>query len=417
MAQVSTSSSKTLSKSRPVRIFIHTGEVSGDLQGGVLIEALNREAARRHLQLTISAMGGHRMAQAGATLIGNTVAVSAVGLFESWPYLISTLQLQRRAQRHLLTCPPDVAVLLDYMGPNIAIGNFMRAKLPHLPLVYYIAPQQWVWALGLRDTRRILRVADKLLAIFPEEARYFAQYSEQVRWVGHPLIDTFTPAPESLEAKIGYRQAARQRLGLSTQATIITLLPASRQQELTYIMPTMFEAASLIQQRLKQPVTFLVPVSQSRFRGAIEAAIRRYGLQAEIIDHASQDAIAAADLAITKSGTANLEIALMGVPQVVMYRLNRATAWVAKHILRFSVEFVSPVNLVEMKPVVPEFIQWAATPEAIAQESLQLLLNDDKRQAMIKGYAQMRRAMGTVGVCDRTAREILDMVPVSTLRP
>ncbi|MEM9161719.1 MAG: lipid-A-disaccharide synthase [Cyanobacteria bacterium P01_F01_bin.4] len=400
-------------KNKPVRVFIHTGEVSGDLQGGLLVEALKREAAHRGWKLDISAMGGDRMAQAGATLIGNTVPVGAVGIFESWPYLLATLRLQKQAQQHLLSAPPDVAVLIDYMGPNIAIGNFMRAKLPHLPLVYYIAPQQWVWALGLRDTRRILKVADKLLAIFPEEARYFAQHGDQVCWVGHPLVDTFTPAPASLEAQLGYRQAARQRLGLTaTTETLITLLPASRQQELTYIMPTMFEAAQIIQQRLPQPVKFFVPVSQGRFRGAIEAAIGRYGLRAQIIEDSSRDAIAAADLAIAKSGTTNLETALMEVPQVVMYRLNRLTAWVAE-LLRFSAEFVSPVNLVERKPIVPELIQWKATPEAVADEALTLLLNDQKRQAMLEGYAQMRRAMGSVGVCDRTAREILDMVPDS----
>ncbi|MEM9905870.1 MAG: lipid-A-disaccharide synthase [Cyanobacteria bacterium P01_D01_bin.44] len=410
MTQVSNAPAPTPLVDRPVRIFIHTGEVSGDLQGGLLVEALKREATRRQWVLDISAMGGERMSQAGATLIGNTVPVGAVGIFESWPYLLSTLRLQKRAQQHLLANPPDVAVLIDYMGPNIAIGNFMRAKLPRLPLVYYIAPQQWVWALGLRDTRRILKVADKLLAIFPEEARYFAQHGNQVRWVGHPLVDTFTPAPMSLEAQIGYRQAARQRLGLAATDTIITLLPASRQQELTYIMPTLFKAARIIQQQLPQPVKFFVPVSQGRFRGAIEAAMGRYGLQAEIIEDASQDAIAAADLAIAKSGTANLETALMDVPQVVMYRLNRLTAWVAE-LLRFSAEFVSPVNLVERKPIVPELIQWKATPEAVAEEALALLLNEQKRQTMLAGYAQMRQAMGTAGVCDRAAREILDMVP------
>ena len=150
----------------------------------------------------------------------------------------------------------------------------------------------------------------------------------------------------------------------------------------------------------------------------VETALKVYGLRGQVVSKEDRMlAIAAADLAITKSGTTNLEIALMDVPQVVMYRLNRITAWVAEFVLRFSATYVSPVNLVTMEPTVPEFIQWDATPEAIGQVALNLLNNPDQRQKMLEGYRTMREQLGTVGVCDRAANEILDLAQKAASHP
>jgi lipid-A-disaccharide synthase len=136
--------------------------------------------------------------------------------------------------------------------------------------------------------------------------------------------------------------------------------------------------------------------------------VRDYGLQATLLAGKTLEAIAAADLAITKSGTVNLEIALLNVPQVVIYRLNPVTTWIARHLLHFAVPFMSPPNLVVMKPIVPELFQEEATPQRIASESLELLLNPERRQQMLNDYAQMRSLLGEVGVCDRAAAEILE---------
>jgi len=133
-------------------------------------------------------------------------------------------------------------------------------------------------------------------------------------------------------------------------------------------------------------------------------------LRGKRVGEASVEAIAAADLAITKSGTANLEISLMGIPQVVLYRVNPITAWVARHVLRFSIPFMSPPNLVLMQPIVPEFLQEQATPDNITQTALDLLLNPQRRQQMLDDYAKMRQAMGEPGVCDCAALEILGML-------
>ena len=382
-------------------IFISTGEVSGDLQGALLIEALKRQAAGA-VDLEIVALGGDKMASAGATLLGNTISIGSVGTLESLPFVLPTLKIQRYAKQYLRQHPPDLVVLIDYGGPNLAMGSYIRRKMPKVPIVYYIAPQMWVWWANQRDTARIVEITDKLLAIFPEEARYFKDKGASVSWVGHPLVDRMQNAPS--------RETARTGLRITPEQTAIALFPASRRQELKYLMPVMFEAAQAIQAKLPQ-VHFWIPLSLEIYRQPIAEAIAAYGLQATLLSGQTQEVIAAADLAITKSGTVNLEIALLNVPQVVIYRVSSLTAWIARNLLKFSIPFMSPPNLVEMKSIVPELLQEQATPENIVQKALELLLNPSRREQTLADYQQMRLALGEVGVCDRAAVEILQLLP------
>ncbi len=380
-----------------MRIFISTGEVSGDLQGAMLIDALKRQATAIGVELEIVALGGERMAAAGANLLSNTTGIGSIGILESLPFVLPTLQVQRRARRYLRQNPPDVLVLIDYVNPNLAVGGYVRQHLPEVPVVYYIAPQDWAVP-QLGHTKQIARVSDRLLAIFPEEARYYREQGISVSWVGHPLLDRMQSAPT--------REQARNTLGIEADRLAIALLPASRQQELKYLLPTICEAAKLIQAKLPQ-AHFWIPVSLATYRDVIEKAVEDYGLSATVLEGKTLEAIAAADLAITKSGTVNLEIALLNVPQVVLYRVNPTTAWIGRHILQLSIPFMSPANLVLMKAIVPELLQEEATPARIVKESLELLLNQEKQAQTLADYQQMCQCLGEVGVCDRAAVEII----------
>lgn len=384
------------------RIFISTGEVSGDLQGALLVEALYRQAEQKGICLEIWATGGDRMARAGAKLLANTSAIGSIGIFESLLYVLPSYRIQQSVKQFLRQNPPELAVLIDYFGPNMGFGNFMRQQFPQVPRIYYIAPQEWVWSVSPANTKQILRITDRLLAIFPAEAAYYEKWGGNVTWVGHPLVDRMQSAPT--------RTMAREGLGISDDQTVIALIPASRQQELKYILPVMFEAAQQIQAQLPQ-VHFYIPLSLEVYREPIEVAIQQFGLRATLIADQNQAVLAAADLAITKSGTVNLELALLNVPQVVMYKLNPVTAWIAKHLLKYAAPFISPTNLVLMKPVVPELLQQEATPERLVSEALDLLLNTERYQQVLADYGQVRQALGEIGVCDRAAKEILSLLP------
>ncbi|MBD2604479.1 lipid-A-disaccharide synthase [Scytonema hofmannii FACHB-248] len=387
-----------------MRIFISTGEVSGDLQGALLIAALQRQVLASGLELEIVALGGEKMAAAGAHLLGNTSSIGSMGLFESLPYVLPTIQVQRKAIAHLKENPPDLVVLIDYMTPNLGIGTYLNKHMPQIPVVYYIAPQEWVWSVSLSNTSRIVSFTDKLLAIFSEEARYYQENGAKVSWVGHPLVDRMQSAPS--------REAARAKLGIASEQIAIALLPASRRQELKYLLPVIFQAAQNIQAKLPQ-VHFWIPLSLEIYRQDIEKAIQRYNLQATVVSGQQQEVMAAADLAITKSGTVNLELSLLNVPQVVTYRLHPVTAWIARNILKGSIPFASPTNLVVMREIVPEFLQERATPENVTQAAMELLLNPSRKEQMVADYREMRQHLGEVGVCDRAAEEILQMVNIN----
>lgn len=390
------------SAQEPKCIFVSTGEVSGDLQGSLLVEALYREAAQAGICIEVVATGGERMAKAGAKLLADTSAIGSIGILESLFYVLPSYQIQQRVKQFLRQNPPDLTVMIDYLGPNIGFGSFMRQQFPQVPRVYYIAPQEWVWSISSANTRQILRITDRLLAIFPAEATYYEKWGANVTWVGHPLVDRFQSAPT--------RADAREALGISSDQTMIALIPASRKQELKYILPIMFQAAQQLQAQLPQ-AHFYIPLSLEVYRSAIEAAIQQFGLRATLIADQTQTVLAAADLALTKSGTVNLELALLNVPQVVMYRLNPVTAWIAKHLLKYAAPFISPANLVLMKPVVPELLQHEATSERLVSEALDILLNPDRQQQIFADYEQTRQKLGQVGVCDRAAKEILSLLP------
>jgi lipid-A-disaccharide synthase len=384
------------------RIFISTGEVSGDLQGALLVEALYRQSRDLGRQLEIVALGGDRMAAAGATLLANTASIGSVGtVWEAIPFVIPTLKIQSQTKQYLQQHPPDIVVLIDYAGPNLALGSYIRRTLPHVPIVYFIAPQMWVWWSNQGEIDRLVKIADRLLAIFPAEARYFERLGVSVSWVGHPLLDRMQTAPS--------RATARAKLGITAEALSIALIPASRRQELKYLLPVMFEAAKAIQAKLPQ-VHFWIPLSLEIYRQPIAQAVQDYGLQATILSGQTLEAIAAADLAIAKSGTVNLEIALLDLPQVVVYRVSRVTAWIARHLLKINLPLVSPPNLVVDRAIVPELLQDQATPENITQQALELLLSPARRQQTLADYQQMRSQLGEVGVGDRAAKEILQML-------
>ncbi|MEB3310147.1 MAG: lipid-A-disaccharide synthase [Snowella sp.] len=387
-----------------MRIFISTGEVSGDLQGSMLVEALKRQATERGIALEIQALGGELMKKAGATLLANTAAIGSVGLSEALRFILPTWKIQQRVKTYLKDNPVDALILIDYMGPNLAIAKYIRQYYPQLPIIYYIAPQAWVWSPTAKDTQEIVNITDRLLAIFPEEANFFKAKGVNVTWVGHPLLDRIARAPN--------REEARKNLGITPDQLAVALLPASRIQELKYLLPVICEAAQKLQEKLPQ-VHFWLPISLESYRDRIEATVKSYGLNVTFLKGQTLDAIAAADLAITKSGTVNLEIALLKVPQVILYRVSPLTWWVARKILKFNIPFVAPPNIVLQKAVVPELLQDAATPENIFQSALEILTHTEYRQQIQNDYQQLQITLGEIGVCDRAAKEILDFIPTT----
>jgi lipid-A-disaccharide synthase len=272
--------------------------------------------------------------------------------------------------------------------------------------LYYIAPQEWAFRMGEGGTTRLIGFSDQILAIFPEEARFYRERGAVVHWVGHPLLDTLGELPS--------RAAARQELAIAEDESLLLLLPASRKQELRWLLPPLAEAAARLQ-KICPKLKVIAPSAQPGFEQPLRDVIDRVGLKATVLNSDQGDRLrptisAAADLALTKSGTVNLELALRGVPQVVGYRVSRLTALMARRLLRFQVEHISPVNLVLGERLVPELLQEQLQVDQLVAEALPLLQNPMARQKMLAGYGRLRALLGEPGVTQRAAALILDAV-------
>ena len=268
-------------------IFISTGDVSGDLQGALLVTALRQLAEKSGIDLNIVALGGDKMAAAGAKILANTTGISSIGLIEAIAYIVPTIQVQNTAKKYLKTNPPDAIVLIDYMGPNVVIGNYANSVFPDVPIIYYIAPQEWVWSADNdKKSSAIVKFSSKILSIFPAEAIYYQEKGASVTFVGHPLIDRV--------AALSSREIAREQLGITDEITAIALIPASRKQELTYLLPAIFGAAQQIQAKLPN-VRFWIPLSRSAFEADIRREIEAYGLNATLVSENADLVLSAAD--------------------------------------------------------------------------------------------------------------------------
>ena len=389
-----------------MRLLISTGEISGDLQGSLLIKALKKEALIKGIDLEIYALGGPRMKAAGADIIADTTSIGSIGLFESLPFLFPTLKIQSTLDKFLSEYPIDCLVLIDYMGPNIRLGIKLRRLIPEIPIIYYIAPQEWAWRLGDSGTTDLIGFTDKILAIFKAEAEFYEERGAKVSWVGHPMLDTLEELPTRIEAF--------KALGIDPNRKLLLLFPASRSQEIRYLMPVLAQAANLIQKQ-DPSVYVLVPSGLSEFEPQIQKALHEAKVAGQVIPSEKVDDLkkvlfAAGDLAIGKSGTVNMELALNNIPQIVGYKVGKGTALLARKILNFRVEYISPVNLILKKEVLPELLQENFTPENIVKFAMPLLNDKQTRDLMLENYNQLHHELGSVGVTDRAAKQILESI-------
>ena len=389
-----------------MKLLISTGEVSGDLQGSLLIKALKNNAEKRKIKLEIIALGGERMREAGATLISNTSSIGAIGFLEALPYVLPTLNAQSKIDDYLNSSPPDAIVLIDYMGPNIRLGLKVKKKFPNIPIIYYIAPQEWAWRLGDSGTTDLISFTDRILAIFEEEAKFYSNKGGKVRFVGHPMLDFYRNIPS--------REESLKKIGLTSDKKLLLIIPASRKQELKYILPTLLQAAKLLQEKDPSIIVF-IPSGLKEFDSILNQSLNQYGLAGKVIPSNQVDKLkpflfSAAHIALSKSGTINMELALNLVPQIVGYKVSRFTAFVARYLLRFNVRYISPVNLLLNEMLIPEFIQEDFKSEKIFDYALKILENVSTKKDIIDGYTRLKNKLGEPGVTDRASQDILDLV-------
>ena len=388
------------------KIFISTGEVSGDLHGSLLSKALFDEAGKKSLDLEICGLGGERMKKEGVKVLQDTTSISAIGIWEALPLILPTIRIQRRFYKLLKKYPPDCLILIDYMGPNIKIGTKLKRSRNDIPIYYYIAPQEWAWRVGNNSTTNLINFSDKIFAIFKQEAAFYKRRGGNVSWVGHPMID--------LTIKLPSKKISRKSLELRENENILLLMPASRPQELRYILPIFLKTAKQLQLRYPSLIVY-IPSCRRNFDEKFRKGLEKYEIKGKVISQQDDAELipyiySLAKLALCKSGTVNMELALYGIPQIIGYKVSRVTAFIAKRILNFKVRFISPVNLLMKKFIIPEFVQKNFIEEKIFYKACRLLDLTSEKAKIKKGYTLLKKELGEEGVVDRAAKEIINSI-------
>ena len=252
----------------------------------------------------------------------------------------------------------------------------------------------------------MISFTDKILAIFEEEAKFYSNKGGNVKFVGHPMLDFYRNIPT--------REESFRRIGLTSDQKLLLIIPASRKQELKYILPTLLKAAKLLQE--KDPsITVLIPSGLNEFNELLNNSLKEYALSGRIIlsnevDDLKPFLFSAAHLALAKSGTINMELALNSVPQIVGYKVSRVTAFFARYLLRFNVKYISPVNLLLNKMLIPEFIQEDFKADKIFNAALKILEDNSTKEDIKLGYERLKDKLGKPGVTDRASKDILDLL-------
>jgi lipid-A-disaccharide synthase len=292
------------------------------------------------------------------------------------------------------------------MGPNIKIGTKLKKAKTRIPIFYYIAPQEWAWRVGNNTTTNLINFSDKIFAIFKKEAAFYKKRGGNVLWVGHPMID--------LTKKLPLKKDARTILSLRPDQSILLLMPASRPQEMKYILPTFMMVARKLQQKYPNLVVYILSCRKV-FDERFKKALRKYQVKGQVISQKDNARLkpyiySLTKIALCKSGTVNMELALYGIPQLVGYRVSRVTAFIAKKILNFKVRFISPVNLLVNKLIIPEFLQRDFNEKKIFYKSSRILEGKSEKIKIKKGYALLKKELGEEGVVQRTAKDIINSI-------
>ncbi|MFS2122354.1 lipid-A-disaccharide synthase [Pseudomonas sp. Pseusp97] len=356
---------------RKLRVALVAGEASGDILGSGLMQALKQ----RHPDIEFIGVGGPRMQAEGLQSHFPMERLAVMGLVEVLGRLRELLRRRKDLLQMLIAARPDVFIGID--APDFNLNIELKLRRAGIRTVHYVSPSVWAWR-----QKRVLKIkeaCDLMLALFPFEARFYEEHAVPVRFVGHPLANTI-----ALEAD---RAGARDRLGLPQGASVVALLPGSRGGEVGKLGALFLDTA----QRLLQDrpgLRFVLPCASPERRVQIEEMLAGRNLPVQLLDGASHEALAACDAVLIASGTATLEALLYKRPMVVAYKVAPMTYRILKRLVKSP--YISLPNLLAGRLLVPELIQDAATPEALAATLLPLL---DDGSVQTESFDAIHRAL------------------------
>jgi lipid-A-disaccharide synthase len=371
------------------RIFIVTGEASGDVHGANLAGALR--TLRPDVELV--GVGGNRMQAAGVALLPGIRRVDAMGVSLGLAHLRAGIHNLFTLAQYLRRTPLDAVVFIDQPGINLRLARV--AKWAGQKVVYYITPQIWAWA-SFR-MRFIRRRVDHAVVILPFEEALYRKAGVRCTFVGHPLLDEVAPSYD--------RDELRKRFGLDASAPVVGILPGSRESEVRALFPVMLQAAAQLARR-HPGAQFLVAQAPSIAGELLASLSAEAAVQVRVAQDQASEVMAASDVLLVASGTATLQAAVVGTPMVLAYRTSWLTYWLARWLIR--IQWIGLVNIVAGRSLVTELIQHEATPGRMSDEVSRLLTDGQAAGRMKAELRKVREALGSPGASRRAAAVILE---------
>ncbi|HSN08874.1 MAG TPA: lipid-A-disaccharide synthase [Hanamia sp.] len=357
-----------------MKYYIIAGEASGDLHGSNLI----KEIQKLDVESDIRCWGGDKMKATGATLVKHYKDLAFMGFAEIIKNLPEILKNFRFCKADISAFKPDVIVFVDYPGFNLRMAKWAKEK--HYKTVFYISPQVWAW----KENRvnNFKRDIDKMIVILPFEKAFFEKWNYEVEYVGHPLVDVIDSFKNNHpEIKVSEKT--------------IALLPGSRKQEINAKLPIMLEATKNFPE-----YNFVIGKAPSIEDEFYESFIKEYP-NVNTISNDTYSLLMKSAAALVTSGTATLETALFGVPEIVCYKAGNISYQIAKRLVKLK--FICLVNLIMDKEVVKELIQNDLTAEKITEELKKILLDPERKQKMQKDYADLKQLLSEGGNASKNA--------------
>ncbi len=363
-----------------MKLYLIAGEASGDLHGSNLM----RELKNLNPDIDFRCWGGDLMKQQGGTIVKHIDELAFMGFVEVVMNLRTVLKNLALCKRDILSYKPDAVILIDYPGFNLKIAKFLHNL--QIPVIYYISPQIWAWKQS--RVKIIRKVVDKMMVILPFEKDFYEKYGVEVEFHGHPLLDALN-------------RSHFEPVITDDGKSIVALLPGSRRQEILQVLPRMVSVVPRF-----PDVRFVIAGVDSHGPEFYQSITGN--LNIPVVMGRTYDLLKQAKAALVTSGTATLETALIGTPEVVCYRGGNISYQIALRLIK--VKYISLVNLIMDRPVVKELIQDELNVENLSRE-LNLLLNDTpERKNLLGDYDELRQILGGDGASRRAAESVIDFV-------
>ncbi len=368
---------------------IVSGEASGDLHGAHLVAAMRQ----LHPDLAFCGMGGDALRGQGVDILYDAAKMAVVGLVEVVTHLKDILAARRILVEELQNNPPDLLILIDYPDFNLLLAA--KAKKLGIPIFYYISPQVWAWRSG--RVKKIGRLVDRMAVILPFEKDFYQARGVEVDYTGHPLVDFVNTSMSRNEF------CSLNRINPDNK--LIGMLPGSRKKEIRSMLPVFLQTAEKLAAS-HAGLTFLLPLAPTlTVEDLQQCGLDNCSVDVQVISENRYDLMASCEVVMAASGTVTLELALLGTPMVVSYKMAPFTWFVAN--LLINVDYASLVNLIAGYQVVPELLQDQCTPDSISYAINEIFPGTPKRDKMLDGLSEVRQKLGKSGASLRTAELVL----------